>query len=71
MSNNFSIFTNHQVNQLKALWSKKAEYLSKSRHYRYHKAKNFYSLLETCKVIGISRKTFRNYEGVLLPDYLA
>ncbi|MBW2040273.1 MAG: MerR family transcriptional regulator [Deltaproteobacteria bacterium] len=63
----FRIFTKHQANQLEALWSKRAEFFSKNRHYHYHKTKNFYSLFEACKLIGISRKTFRKYEGVLFP----
>jgi ACT domain-containing protein len=52
---------------LKILWNKRAEYLSSKRHYHYHKTQNFYSLLEACKIIGISRKTFVKYEGQLFP----
>ena len=65
--NGFRIFTQKEVNQLKTLWNKRQEYLSKQRHYHYHKTKNFYSLLEVCRIVGISRKTFQKYEGKLFP----
>jgi hypothetical protein len=65
--NGFRIFTKQEANQLKSLWESRAEYFSRNRHYRYHKTRNFFSLAEACQAIGISRKTFRKYEGVLFP----
>jgi predicted site-specific integrase-resolvase len=61
----FRIFTKYQTNQLKKLWDKRTEYYSRNRHYHYHKTKNFYSFAEACKLIGISKKTFKKYEGGL------
>jgi DNA-binding transcriptional MerR regulator len=65
--NGFRIFTKQELNQLKILWNKRAEYLSSKRHYHYHKTQNFYSLLEVCRIVRISRKTFQKYEGKLFP----
>jgi len=65
--NGFRIFTKNEVNHLKILWNKRSEYLKRERHYHYHKTKNFFSLLEACRLIGISRKTFTKYEGKLFP----
>jgi len=67
MNTGFRVFTEKQIRQLKALWSKKTEYFKKNRHYRYHNTGSFYSLFEACKVIGISTATFKKYEGQLFP----
>lgn len=66
-TNGFRIFTKQEANQLRKLWDNRAEYFSRNRHYRYHKTRNFYSLAEACKQIGISQKTFRQHEGSLFP----
>lgn len=57
-----------QVKKLRVLWGKRAECLSKKRHYHYHKTRNFYSLFEACRLIGISQVTFKKHEGILFPS---
>jgi DNA-binding transcriptional MerR regulator len=52
------------------MWSKGQEIRRKEKHYHYHKTGSFYSLSEACKAIGISRVTFRRYEGKLFPHIM-
>lgn len=63
----YRIFTQQEINQLKDIWGRREEIFMKERHYHYHKTGRHHSLSEAYKVVGISRVTYRKYEGKLFP----